>query len=192
MVLSKRERNIAIATVSTLGLVLLYSYVIDPKRQERDTLADKITKAQADLDGGNLAIRRSQGLGTEWTKRVNGPLKKTASLAQSQALESIVAWAKQAGMQDMAINQPDRIEKEKDFSKVTFRATARSNAKQLADFMYRIKASQIPVRITDLTVTSPKEVDDLTVSMGISTIFLPPETENKPAGTVAAKKEGTP
>jgi hypothetical protein len=87
----------------------------------------------------------------------------------------------------MSINKPDRIEKEKDFSKITFRATAKSNVKQLASFMYHIQSSTIPVRITDLTVTSPKEVDDLTVSMGISTIFLPPEQDNKPGGTVGVK-----
>ena len=190
MVLSKRERFIAIATVSTLGLVLLYSFVIDAKREELSTLAEKITKSQADLDAGNLAIKRSLSFQDTWTKRINGPLKTTPSLAQSQALEAIVAWGKEAGMQGMSINQPDRTEKEKDFAKVTFHATARSSAKQLADFMYRIKESKIPVRITDLTVTSPKEVDDLTVSMGISTIFLPPETENKPAGSTA--KQGTP
>lgn len=187
MVLSKRERYIAIATISTLALVLIYSVVVTPMMDDRTKLADDMTKAQLEKDKGDLALKLSKNLNSRWNSLITGPLKKNASLAASQVLESIVAWGKEAGMTGMSVNQPDRVEKEKDFSKITFRATARSNAKQLASFMYRIQSSSIPVRITDLTVTSPKEVDDLTVSMGISTIFLPPEPENKPAGAIGVK-----
>jgi hypothetical protein len=191
VVLSKRERTITIATIATLALVILYTYAIDPKLEELRTQADKIAKAQADKDNGEIAIKRSTNVSPIWNQRVTGPLKKTASLAESQVLENVVAWGKDAGMTGMSINKPDRIEKENAFSKITFRATARSSVKQLADFMYRIQTAKIPVRITDLTVTSPKEVDDLTVSMGISTIFLNPEVEGKPTGGIAAKA-GTP
>ena len=187
MVLSKRERYIAIATISTLALVAIYSLVVSPMIDDRAGLADKISKAQLEKDRGDLALKLSANLNKQWNDRITGPLKKNASLAESQVLESIVAWGKESGMTGMSINKPDRIEKEKDFSKITFRATAKSNARQLASFMYHIQTSTIPVRITDLTVTSPKEVDDLTISMGISTIFLPPEQDNKAVGTAAAK-----
>jgi hypothetical protein len=50
----------------------------------------------------------------------------------------------------------------------------------------------IPVRITDMTITSKKEgTDDLSLQLGIATIYLTGEAEkkdNKPAAASAARE----
>jgi len=185
VVLSKRERSIAIATVAMLAAVVFYVLVIDPELTERANQSVDIDKAQLALKDGAVAQTRSLSVAPRWKQLVAGPLKTNNSDAASQLLPSIDKWAKESGMTALSITQPERIEKEKDFSKFTFRATAKSNAKQLAAFMYRIQTATIPVRISDLTVTAPKEgTDELQVQIGITTIFLSPEPETKPGAAL--------
>jgi hypothetical protein len=192
VVLSKRERYIAIATICTLGLLIFYFVLIDPEIDTKTALGTKIDEAQLIWDNGTNAETRARNFGKDWNARIAGPLKSNSSDAASQLLPAVDKWAKEAGMSNLSINQPDRSDKEKDFAKFTLRATAKCNMKQLGAFMYRIQIATIPVRITDLTVSTPKEgTDELIVQMGISTIFLSPEPDAKP-GPSASAKEGTP
>jgi len=192
VVLSKRERLIAIGTIGTLSLVVLYFIVIDPLLQTKSELGTKIDSADTLLKDGHLAETRALSVGPQWAKRVAGPLKSNSSDAESQLLPAVDRWAKEAGMTSLSINKPDRNDKDKDFFKFTLRATAKSNMKQLSAFMYRIQTAEIPVRITDLSISTPKEgTDELLVQMGISTIFLSPEPEPKP-GVALSAREVTP
>ena len=44
---------------------------------------------------------------------------------------------------------------------------------QLGYFLYHMKTAPIPVRVSDLTIGTRKEAtDDLSIQLGISTIFL--------------------
>jgi hypothetical protein len=57
---------------------------------------------------------------------------------------------------------------------------------QISRFLWRIQAATIPVRITDLQITSHKEgTDDLALVLGIGTIYPAPEPEKSPSGNAA-------
>ena len=72
--------------------------------------------------------------------------------------------------------KPERTEKEKDFFKITFRATGGGSMAQVGRFLWRIETAQVPVRVTDVTITSRKPgTDDLAVQLGIATSYLAPE-----------------
>jgi len=191
VVLSKRERYIAIATIATLGLVMFYVLAISPLLDRKLELADKIKKEEVTWDRVKAAEKYADGIKPMWNKRISGPLKKNALETESQLFDTVDKWAKEAGVTLSSLNRPDRNDKEKDFSKFTLRATAKSNLKQLGAFMYKIQTAEIPVRISELSINSPKSgTDELTITMGISTIFLSPEPDSKP-GPVTSR-EGAP
>jgi hypothetical protein len=49
---------------------------------------------------------------------------------------------------------------------------------QLRTFLLHVQRATIPIRITDLQVSSrPEGTDSLQISMGISTVFLAPEPD---------------
>jgi hypothetical protein len=91
-----------------------------------------------------------------------------------------------------SIDKPDRGEREKDFAKMTFRASATGTMSQIGNFLWRMNTSAVPVRVGEMTLTTHKEgTDDLTLQLSISTIYLAADTENAPAGAPGPVKETT-
>ena len=72
---------------------------------------------------------------------------------------------------------------------MTFRASATGTMAQIGNFLFRLHTSNVPVRVTEMTLAAHKEAtDDLTVQLGISTIFLASDTDKpiRPAAAGAA------
>ena len=105
-------------------------------------------------------------------------LSRDESLAEGTILNDVRDWAQEAGM-NLSSFKPERLpEKESDFYKISFRATGSGQMSQLARFLNRIQTATIPIRITDLSITSRKEgTDDLSISVGLATIYLAPDAD---------------
>jgi hypothetical protein len=192
VVLSKRERYIAVATVAALGLVAVYYGFVSPLLDRKSDLDSKVREAKLQLDRANRVIDDSHRLGPVLAQRLAGPVKKSASEAESQMLKSIGEWAHDARMTAPSIDKPDRGEREKDFAKMTFRASATGTMSQIGNFLWRMNTSAVPVRVGEMTLTTHKEgTDDLTLQLSISTIYLAADTENAPAGAPGPVKETT-
>jgi hypothetical protein len=90
-------------------------------------------------------------------------------------LHNVRDWASEAGLNLASVN-PQRAERERDFQKLTFRATATGGLGQIGRFLYKIQNASMPVRITDLSISSHGREgnDDLSLSLAIATIYLPP------------------
>jgi Tfp pilus assembly protein PilO len=130
-------------------------------------------------------------MGKRWTEISSGALKRDESQSESQMLQNVLEWARGAGMEVPSFKR-ERVEREKDFVKVTFRATGTGTMNQIGKFLWRIQTASVPVRITDVSITSKKEgTDDLSVQLGIATIYLTAEAEkkdNKAASASAARE----
>ena len=101
-----------------------------------------------------------------------------ASETESQLQNNVVSWAQDAGLTLPAVKS-ERTEKEKDFYKFTVRATGTGTMQQIGRFLYRMQTAQVPVRVSELTISTRKEgTDDLSVQMAISTIYLASEADN--------------
>jgi hypothetical protein len=192
VVLSKRERYIAVTTVVAVGLLAVYYGLVSPLLDRKSDLDEKVKNAELQRDRDNRLIDDSHRLGPVLAQRLAGPVKKSASEAESQMLKSIGEWAHDARMMAPSIDKPDRGEREKDFAKMTFRASATGTMSQIGNFLWRLHTSSIPVRVSEMTLTTHKEAtDDLTLQLTISTIYLASDTE-KAAAAPAPIREVTP
>jgi multidrug efflux pump subunit AcrA (membrane-fusion protein) len=197
MMLSRRERMIAIATGVTLVLAGLYQFVVQPLLEARAQTQAAVVEAQLRLDRAQRLFSTSRRMNRRWGEMTGARLARNASEAESQLLNAVREWEQDSGL-TLASFRPERSgEKEKDFMKMTFRATGTGSMSQVARFLYRIHTAPIPVRITDLTINPRREAtDELAVSLGISTIYLPgdsprPAPPPTGAGTAAqASSEG--
>ena len=193
MVLSKRERYIAVSTVAAVGLLAVYYGLISPLLDRKSDLDAKVQDARLQLDRANRLIDDSKRLGPVLAQRLAGPVKKNASEAESQMLKSIGEWARDARMTPPSIDKPDRGEREKDFAKMTFRASGTGSMNQIGNFLWRLHTSSVPVRVGEMTLTTHKEgTDDLTVQLSISTIYLATDNEKAGAAAPAPANEVTP
>ena len=95
--------------------------------------------------------------------------------------------AREAGLNPPPALKSDRTEKEKDFYKLTLRATGNGGMAQIARFLWHIQTANIPVKITELTISSRKEgADDLSLTMSVATAYLAPESESPSRNTSAS------
>lgn len=191
MVLTKRERYIFIATAALVGVLGLNYVAVTPLLAQREELGNKIESAQRQASTDRLLLERSSQMSRKWSDIAKGPLKRDASEAESQVLHSVRDWAQDAGM-SLSSLKPDRTEREKDFYRVTLRATGTGGMAQIGNFLYRIQTATIPVKVVDLQISTRKEgADDLSIQLGISTIYFAPDEKKSAAGATAVSREVT-
>jgi hypothetical protein len=190
VVLSKRERYIAIATVSVIGLIMLWQFFIGPELDHSSELSAKIKDDRTQLDNADKLFTASRQAGKKWSVMMAGPLKTNASEAESQVLRMIQGWMTEAGLSNVSINKPDKSEKEKDFSKMTVRATGTGGMNNIGNFLFKIQTANIPVKVTDVTLSTHKEGnDDLSIQVGVATMYLSPDDRKPGAAAPAAARE---
>ena len=172
MVLSKRERYIGIITGIVLGALTLDRFIVSPLLDQMGELNTKISKTRNDLTTATDLIDLSQRAKAKWATMSRGAVRSDP-IEADQIVNNVSDWAREAGMSLSSV-KPERDEKEKDFNKKTFRATGAGSMSQLGRFLYRIQTATVPVRITDLSITTRKEgSDDLSISLGVATIYQP-------------------
>jgi Pilus assembly protein, PilO len=182
LVVSKRERYIAIIAGAVIGFLVLDQVLITPLFSQREDLSDAIDKAQQKLAEDDQMLAMRTRLGGEWERITSGELKTDASTAQSQMLDSMRQWAQDSGLA-VGSMRPERAgEKEKDFYKMTLRVTGAGTMAEVGNFIFRIQTASIPVRITDLSISSKEGTDELSLSLAITTIYLPPVTKSAQGG----------
>ena len=187
MVLSKRERYIGIITGLVLAVLVLDYFIVSPLLAQMDALNGKIAKARNEVGNATDLIDLSRRAQTRWAEMSRGAVRTDPSQAD-QIVNNVSDWARDAGMSLSSV-KPERDEKEKDFGKKSYRATGAGRMSEIGRFLWHIQTAPVPVRITDLTITSRKEgSDDLSISLGIATIYQLPETDksNHPAGNATA------
>ena len=191
MVLSKRERYVAIFAVTGLLILGMDWLVVEPLLALKMQLDVQIENKRKELDHAQRVLETSEHLSTMWADMLRG-MGKDESEAESQVVHNVHDWAQDAGMTLSSVKRERAAEKEKDFSKITIRAAGSGGMSQIGRFLWRIKTASVPVRITDLQISSHKEgLDDLAVSLGVSTIFLTADADKagKPAPQAAEREE---
>ena len=185
MVLSKRERWVVILAGTTLGLLIVHYAIVGPLWERASQLKLRVAEANDQRDKDNRLIETSKRAEKYWAEMSNRRLPRDSSDAD-QMLNNLSNWAQESGV-SLSSFKGERTEREKDFYKRTFRATGSGTMSQVGRFLYRVQTSSDAARITDIQINSRKEgTDDLSLSVGVATIYPVPENEkNRALGPVA-------
>jgi hypothetical protein len=175
MILSRRERYIVISTVIVVGFLGLDQLVLTPLFDRREVVQAQTTQRLQELARANALFTNRTRLNRKWNEMSGTTLKTDGSTAESQIIRAVGDWAVEAGL-NLSSVKPERAEKEKQFMKITFRANATGNMAAISRFMWRLQTSKVPIRVTDLSITTRRDgMDDLSLDLGISTLYVPPE-----------------
>jgi len=200
VILSKRERYIVIGVVAVIAVFALDRMLISPLLASREELKNSITAAKFKYRDNQILIKNDPTKKVEWKGMQDKGLKADKCLVEGQVLQLLNDWAKEARL-NLTTEKPEREEtmgvkpndKEKPFRRVTFRAAGTGNAYQVSEFVKKIQAGSIPIKINELAISSRKDgVDDLNLSLSIYALLLA-EQQDKPApktDAVSTPKEG--
>lgn len=188
MILSKRERYIGFAVVAVLGALILDRLFLTPLTERNDFLIKQISLRGSELKKGTETLRLRPRVEKQWNDMITAGIGNDAATAQKQLIDAVQAWATESGLASSATN-PQREEPEHQLQKIVVRTTYTGRMESITRFIGRINGSSLPMRISDMTINTKKEgTDDLTLQIGISTIFLAPATEKK-AGAAGSREE---
>ncbi len=175
--LSKRERYIAIAVVALGVFFLVYEFVLQPYFDRRDSIAADQKLVSGKLADADQLFAREHKLQPVWNEIKSGGLKTNRSLAESQAQQAVLDWARSAGVNVVSL-KPERDQQVNQFQIINFHVQGTGSMLSISNMLWSLETAKIPVRLNDLQITPRKEgTDDLTVQLTISTLCLPPETK---------------
>lgn len=192
MILSRRERYILIGVVTMVGIFGLDRVILTPLFERRQVINAQMRLAREKVARADQLFENRVRMNRRWHEMSGTALKTDGSTAESQIIRAVGDWAAEAGL-NLSSVKPERAEKDRQFQKITFRANGIGGMSQISKFIWRIQTSKIPIRITDITITTRRDgADDLALELGLSTLFQPPEpVEGKTAARpeVAALRE---
>jgi hypothetical protein len=122
-----------------------------------------------------------------------GGLKSDVPSAESQLVHALSVWTKESGLNLSSI-KPERAKPEGKWIQINTNAAASGPQAAIAKFLWRLETTSIPVRITDMTVTTKKEgLDDLQLQIGVSTLCPNPDADKpEPGRRTVASARGEP
>ncbi len=175
--MSSRERNLAIIVASVVAVGLVYQFVVDPYFRKRDELKTATVAKQDELADADRTVRRARRLRDVETNLQTRGLKKDVAEARSQLLYAVSGWAKDAGVSLTSLKE-GRTTTEGRWIQINTQATATGSQKAIANLLWRVESSTLPVRISEMTINSRREgSDDLQINLGVSTLCPNPEAE---------------
>ena len=174
MVLSKRERYIAIGTAAAMALLLLDTFALTPLfKAVRDTSDQRITLS-AQLQDAQALIAKRAKLAPKWAKMTQTGMKSDPAEAESQVLPAIQGWAEESGMRNMQ-NKPDRMTEKSPLPEINFQVNGTGSLRSAAQLMWRVQSAVFPIKIKNMQINARKEgTDDLTFQFRMSTVYAPP------------------
>lgn len=182
MILSKREKTIAIVMAAVLGLLVMDYYFITPYMQERAKLRSESDSLTRKLQQAERLFSNRKRVDQAWREMLAGGLKSDAAAGENQALHTVRDFAQNARVNLVSL-KPDHTGRTGDFQQIRLQATGTGGMGQIAEMLWSIESTRLPLKLSELRLTSRKEgTDDLTFALSASTVVFSPAPEVKPVG----------
>lgn len=196
MVLSKREKSIAIALGVVLGLVVLYEIVYSPLLDWGTANADARAKVDDQQRADDRLRTKEQALQRVWNDIKAGGLKSDPSDAESQLQQGLTDWARESGINLASQRREQRPPEKNGFIQISYQASGTGTTSQVAKLLWQIENTKIPVRINSMQISSRKDgTDDLQIQLNLSTLCavdIKPTAQNQTKVVSATPSEDRP
>lgn len=172
MILSKREKLIAIVASIALAIPITDRLAVRPFLAHRESLKQQAAELETQLTSAELTMRRRRALQETWGIMLERGVVSTEGESERMLLTALQRWSQDSGFA-LATRRPDQVIREGDLRETIIIATGTGNMRSLARFIYLLETSELPVRVRDLQLTARRDgADDLSMQMRVSGIFL--------------------
>jgi hypothetical protein len=190
MVLSKRERYFVIGGgIIVVGLAL-YQFALDPAMTAIQAAQKQKGRLESQLAANKRLLAERDKVGPLWQEWMRTGIKDKPEDAEGQAYNALGQWARESGV-GLILLRGERLTEKSQIPQAAFQFTGQGTMSSIRNFLVRIQKGMLPLRITDLQLSSRKDgLDDLSFTLRMSTIYLPgartPTTQSAPAPASAA------
>lgn len=191
MILSRRERLIALVTAAAVGILMLDRYALTPFEESRSGTLARKEAVLNELQRGRQLLANQRQLAPRWRAMLDGGLQGDPAEAEGQLLHACRNWAQESRLSLVSLT-PDRGLETGDLREIAVRATLTGSMEGIRQFLGRVRGAAIPVRVDELLISARREgTDDLSLDMRLSTLYLaspalagaagPPGSATRPA-----------
>jgi len=186
VVLSKREKYIAIGAIGAVVLLGINSLVIGPYTDKLGALDDQETTAKKTLSDDTLLLHKQQSLRSDWQEMLASGLQADDSIAQSKTQQALQDWARAANINLEALSSEHVATQHGPFQVIDFsldfNSSGSQSMRQIARVLWSIESASVPIRLNDMKITTTREgTDSLDVKLIVSSLYMPPT--GQPAAT---------
>jgi Tfp pilus assembly protein PilO len=190
MILTHREKRIAVISVAGLVLLLLYYFVLGPYMDERTDIANRSDALNKQLADANDLFDSKLRLTKVWSGLQKVGLTVDSSTAESQAEQAVIDWADSCGMTLVGL-RPGKTAQEGKFQTISFNVTGTGSMPDIARMTWALESATIPIRVSDMQLKPRKEgTDDLLATFTVSALCLPPENHTPTDRAVSSASTG--
>jgi Tfp pilus assembly protein PilO len=172
MVLSQREKYIAIITGGVLLLFLIYSFVLTPVMDGRSRIRSEKERLETRLEQAQRIFDRRDQLSEEWQRMKAGGLGTDPSVIESRVLNAVEQWSEDCGLPISTI-KPDRDRGDGELRKIYFNLALAGDMEAVGRFLWEVENSELPIRIKEFQLGSRGgDGEDLSLQIKLSALYL--------------------
>lgn len=183
MVLSKRERLIAIVSLAVILIFIFDRYALTPFTEMNERIQVEKQGLSTDIQRAARVFKLRRNVRNEWQDMVRGGLSSDASSTESKILHVIRKWSNDSGLTISSI-KPDRNGGEdKILKEIVFYIACKGTMDAVGRFLFELENSSLPIRITEFQLgTREADGSDMSLQLRLSALYLAesihPDTDN--------------
>jgi Tfp pilus assembly protein PilO len=192
MVLSKRERLIAIVTIAVLMIFALDRFMLTPILDARDKVLTEKNELIKEMGKASELFKQKNRVIKQWNEMVNGGLSSDVSITESEVLNAIRIWAQEYGLTLSSI-KPEREKGDGAMKEIIFNVACNGSMNSVGKFLLQVQNSTLPLRITQFQLGSREEDGrELSLQLKLSALYLTGGTMEQTADNQPSQGDNKP
>ncbi|MBN1507831.1 MAG: hypothetical protein JW955_13355 [Sedimentisphaerales bacterium] len=178
MVLSKRERIIALVTLLAVGALVLDRFILTPALRQLDRTEGQKQELLAQLAEAQGLFERRGKLERRWKTMLSDGLRNDTE-AESRVARALDEWSVDTRLTLSSV-KPERVAGDKGLKEMTFVVAGRGQLDAVARFLHKVETAELPIKVKDLQLGSASESgNSMSLQLRLSALYL--GAEEKPS-----------
>jgi hypothetical protein len=172
MVLSQREKYIAIATAAVLLLFVLYNFVLTPVMDAGDRIGSEKGRLLTKLEQAQRIFDRRDQVTAQWGEMKAGGLGTDPSAIESRVLNAVRQWSEDCRLPISTV-KPDRDKGDGDLRKIFFNLALTGDMESVVRFLWEVENCELPLRVKEFQLGSRgADGSALSLQIKLSALYL--------------------
>jgi Tfp pilus assembly protein PilO len=177
MVLSKRERIIALAAILVVGALVLDRFILTPGLHRLQATGNQKQELLAQLSEAQSLFDRRGMLERKWKTMLSDGLRYDAE-AESRVARALDEWSADTSLTLTSV-KPDRVAGDKGLKEMAFVVAGKGRLDAVAQFLYKVETSELPIKVKDMQLGSASESgDSMSLQLRLSALYLGAEAKS--------------
>jgi len=171
MMLSKRERMLAIATAVVVTALVVNELVVKRVGARLEQVESHKQQLLAELNEAQSLLERRRLLERKWRMMLSDGLRSGAE-AESRVARALDEWAGATRLTLTSL-KPERVAGDKGLKEISFTVAGRGSLNAVAGFLYRVETAELPVKVRRMGLGLASEsTDNMSLELVVSALYL--------------------